>query len=288
MPKLHFGSANFLDLSAERLKKPAAPLNIYDPIKVKDALGLDTISVFPLIIVGVRWWPYLFVARDYNNRKDPNLSPIVSRQKEVFRFGGPETKSSFSRYRSMYEKIYYSYSEDLLSFIQDKHHYYNGKQTWIYEKYSRKWRKLLRNSMGKPGMQYAKLLDSLNKKGEGPEEAITWILQRPSKFTDVLWKGCFCYALLRCLYGVKESVYESIVPHYRSDEWQTLLKKILRSKGGRVPPAWRQFLPHLERPRPFRHAHRKLAAIGRRVLPGLGFYTFYNLYIRHTPDERAS
>lgn len=291
MYKLHFGSANFLDLSGERLKRPVAPLNIYDPIAVKAALGLNTLEVFPLITVGVRWWPFLFLARDYQSRKAPNLSPIVNRQKEVFRYGGPETASSFDRYKSMYwticERRHIKPTNALLAFIDDNHHSYDGSQaSWIYRKYAKKWRALLRNSMGEPSIQYAKLLDRLNKKEQGPEEAITHILKHPKQFPNVLWKGAFCYALLRCLYGVKETT-DNIIPHYRSEEWHALLKKTLKSKGQHVPATWKQFLPHLEHPKSFRHAHKKLAAIGRKVLSGLGFYTYHDLYIRHTPDMRA-
>lgn len=290
MRALHFGSANYLDLSGVRLKKPVAPLNIYDPVKVKEALGLNTLEVFPIITVGVRWWPYLFVARKYWGRKPPNLSRIVNKQKEVFRNGGPEALTSYSRYTSMYLAITRQTTKparELLAFLEDKHHSYDGRQAaWIYNKYKRKWRVLLRNSMGEPSIRYAKLLDRLNKEGLGPEEAITHILKHPRQFPDALWKGAFCYALLRCLYGVKETT-EHIIPHYRSDEWNALLKKTLKSKSAQVPSTWKQFLPHLEHPKSFRHAHKKLAAIGRKVLSGLGFYTFYDLYIRHTPQERA-
>lgn len=307
----HFalGSANIVDMSKVRFEAVRRPIYISDPIRVAEILRVSDISsnLFPQLVIGVRYWPWLLVARDFQakwndasrgRRVEADLEKIHQRMYTGSRYSfgnrGPRSRSTFRLYESMYRKIsdVESAGSLLHRFLRKETRGFDGFQYHIFNhRNTNGWRKALRNSMGRPAKQFAAILNKLEKENGdlyGPEPAITRVLQSylrdKSSVDEWLWKGCFCYALFRCLYGIIDPAAEKrkATKHDWHNEWVRLLKAVLKRKRNHIPATWYRFREHLRGDRPpFKVTHEK--GERRRILRTFRFYTFFYLYCRSVP-----
>ena len=166
------GSANMLNLDDYPSRRTYENLDPNDPIMIKQNLGLNDVTerLFSTITTGVRYWPFLLVARDLRKTKsrqviESSLKKIIflQEQKNI----GPLKFSTFRPYRSMYRTLSRMRdveSEDLRCFVEDKRRKYDGNFAVFRSNGNEKnWKKTLVKSMGAPGRQFAKLLDQLAK-----------------------------------------------------------------------------------------------------------------------------
>jgi hypothetical protein len=297
----NFGTANLLKCTDLLPVSPRRTLGKYDPALMREAIGVPEIRerLFPTIQSGVRFWPYLLVAhqlRDEHSRLriEKTLQGLRRRQRthqdkgRYTRSFGPRSATTFAPYRSMYRNIMATQhvnAADLRSMLSMRSRY--GGHPEFFLNNAHEWRKALRRSMGHPGQQFARLLDSLYKEDSDSsivDRAITELLRKPG-YDQWLRRGAFCYAFLRCVYGITTSI-QGIRSFVAVSEWARLLARVLAK-----PPAplsqYRRFLPlveaSIEKPA-LEHLHRRARADNGIVLASLGFHVFYNLYVAHSPQ----
>lgn len=297
----HFGIANILKCTDLLPVPPRKLLGQYDPALIREAIGVPEIrdNLFPTIQSGVRFWPYLLVAHelrdeDSRTRIETTLRGFRRRQRthqEKGRYArafGPRSATTFAAYRSMYRKVVArddASTEDLRALLTMRSRYRGHPDFFI--QHASAWRKALRRSMGRPGQQFARLLDRLYKEeadSSAVDRAITALLQKPG-FDPWLKRGAFCYAFLRCIYGITTSI-QGIRSYVGVTDWARLLARVLEK-----PPAplsqYRRFLPlveaSFEKPA-LENLHRRARADNGIVLASLGFHVFYNLYVAHSPQ----
>jgi hypothetical protein len=297
----NFGSGNILDSSGLLSDSLVHQLlGQYDPRLVREEIGVTAVSahLFPTLRSGVRFWPYLLVAHELrdeqnNSRIEAHLRRLRRLQRGYQEKGlyarafGPRTLGSFQAYRAMYEKLMDSHTEDaegLKAFVSGRLRYRGNPQFFLDNK--NKWRTLFRRALGTPGQQFGRLLDRLYKGTPNwrvVDLAITTLL-RENSYDQWLRRGALCYAFLRCVYGITESV-EGIRSFYPSREWAKNLEKMLCAP----PPDLRtytRFLPIIQKSvesPALKHVHQHALEENRRVLAGLGFHVFYRMYVAHSP-----
>lgn len=298
--KVHLGSLNILDFAADGRGNPIITSN--DPIIVKKEIKLSEVEekLFTTINSGVRFWPFLLIARDFDGIESTEkiLSALKKIQKRHPRENiGPKTIATFNFYRSMYRRLKYgrdAKSEDLRRFIENKKRKYKGDFNF-FSKHEKDWKAALVKSMGKPGREYATLLDKLksdSKDSDIVEESITQILKNKHDYDESLWKGAFCYVFLRFMYGVSDGEQQAI-SHKRAKEWANELIKILSDPRMDVSPRIKGSIRLIEgfrRSPPWQKVALKLKSgeHKRMILAGLRFRVFYNLYLTPSPlRERA-
>lgn len=270
-----------------------------DPIHVRREIGLAEVNenLFSTINSGVRFWPFLFVARDLD--KTRSVQRIVSTLRSIQRNQpqqniGPASVNTFYYYRSMYRRLKDRDdpdSADLRLFIQDRRKRYTGDfKTFSQNGNERKWKRALVKSMGVPGREFAKLLDSLRDKDDTEdivEEALSIILRKISKYDSWLWRGALCYAFLRCMYGIYESDSDKPTTHREVSEWADLLVHVLRSTRIGANDHLIRYIPLLEQSKkspPWKKESVLLSKRNRRILSNLRFHAFYRLYLHPSPS----
>lgn len=301
MTNIKTGYLNFVD-KAKLNSKVEIKWDIFkDPIKVKEDLGSNEINnnLFPILVTGVRFWPYLLTARDFKDINSPDKIKTLLRKikrKQPRSNYGPASLRRLKLYASMYNRIMKNDNcLKLQSFLSDGRLKYNGESN-IFFKYEVKWKRLIKTSMGEPSMQYAKVLDKAKNgniklfgKGTETEIAISYILKNYKKYNELLWKGCFCYTLLRCLYGLKEKSGDEeddtvdVQKSSQHDNWIILLKKILNSNSDMIPDNWYFYKQYLKPDPPFMDVTKQLED-RKRVLSGFKLYLFSNLYVNPSPS----
>lgn len=300
MVQPHIGSLNILDFADLPDGRSNLMLAANDPIHVKREIGLLEVNenLFTTINSGVRFWPFLLVARDLDDTDSRQriISTLRSiRRKQPLQNIGPESMATFYFYRSMYRRLRERTdpdSEDLRYFIDDRRRSYDG-DFFIFRRNHNdaKWKRALVKSMGVPGRQFANLLNDLKNRDETEdivEEAITRIIRSKSKYDKWLWKGAFCYAFLRCMYGINEIELDksSVVSHYKASDWAEVLVQILNKPKTAAPDRLKRYIPLIRKSKvtpPWRKTTKTLKDQNRIVLSNLRFHAFYNLYFRPIP-----
>jgi hypothetical protein len=300
------GSANILDLEKFQDERGSEILDPNDPIRVKKELGLGDITenLFPTINTGVRYWPFLLVARDlYKSRSkeavQKKLKQINARQDQ--KNIGPLKFSTFLYYRGMFRRIKGNDSSDSLDlrrFLNDRRRKYDGNFDFFQRNGNeKKWKRVLVKSMGIPGKQFANLLGRLAKYEKRKannndneihivDRAITHILDNKHKYDKLLWKGAFCYAFLRCMYGIND--LEQVNPPAQVKKWAESLTRALGSPKGRELRHLRKYIPLIIRSTaspPWKNKSKEMKNKNRNVLSNIRFFVFYNLYIRPSPKR---
>lgn len=274
-----------------------------DPIHVKREINLKEVSenLFSTINSGVRFWPFLLVARDLDrtNSSQRIISTLISIQKKQYpkRNIGPASINTFFYYRSMYRRLSQredSDSESLRAFIQDRRRIYTGDLRTFWQNGNEiKWKKALVKSMGVPGRQFAKLLDSLRDKDDTEdivEESLSRILREKTKHDKWLWRGAFCYAFLRCMYGIYEIDSDKPKRHREAPEWADLLVRVLHSTRVGDNEHLKKYVPLINKSKispPWKKESELLNKKNRRILSNLRFHAFYRLYLHPTPGSRG-
>lgn len=269
-----------------------------DPIHVKMEIGLNDVkdNLFTIIHAGVRFWPYLIVARDLerisSERQIVTELKNIKKRQEV-QIIGPGTIETFDFYRRMYRRIRKSTDtnvKDLKDFINDRRRTYTGDFA-IFNRNGNnvKWRKALIKSTGEPGKQFASLLDSLIDNGNEDivEDAVTHILKSRKPYNEWLWHGAFCYVFLRCMYGIgfndAENKQFTVTNHNKSSVWADTLIEILSNAKAKELSNLKKYIPLIRQSKiapPWKNTTRSLKASNRIVLSNIKFDTFYNLYSR--------
>jgi hypothetical protein len=235
----HFGSGNYLSCAKFAATAKRRLLGVYDPQTIQQQLGVRTVqeSVFPLILSGVRFWPYLLVANELRNcsktetEKRLRAIRLLQRNESYSRDFGPLKSSTFSFYRRMHQRVTsspVSEARDLRQLLTTRRRY-RGKASFFTDNASN-WRKALHRSMGTNSQQFARLLNRLHKKISDAslvDLAITELLKRPA-YNGALRRAAFCYAFLRCVYGIRTRI-EEIPAFVSNEEWAKLLSKLLQN-----------------------------------------------------------
>jgi hypothetical protein len=300
--KLALGSANVLDLGAMP-GVGSGVLHAHDPTRVKEAIELTgaTDAVFPYIKTGVRFWPFLLVARDLDGKGARAIGAHLKRVRATQPIGrqnrGPGTLASFGAYRSMHAEVARGPNTALKRFLLDRRRTYDGRFA-IFARHETVWRRALVATLGRAAAEFAKLLVVQQKRAVDAEEVIalsdvertiSYALAAPST-SGHLWHACACYAFLRCMYGVRETSTK-VVPAFKSEEWAAQLAAAIRM--GKRPEArhFERFAGPIarafERP-PWGHLHRSLQKEDRQIFSDLRFHTFANLYLRPSPQGYGS
>ncbi len=302
--KLSIGLSNILDLEKLPGSRPAGPADFNDPVRVKKEIGVPEVNkaLFPAITAGVRFWPFLLVARDHEGRSPRRIEKKLAwiRGEQPRQNIGAGTLQTFRPYQSMYRNLAASdetFARPLKQFIDDRRRTYSGNfEIFRRNRNEKQWRKALVNLMGRPAKQFAKLLREEAKRAQNKvrrdqasvnlvERLIGRILKDQKRSYDpILWKGAACYAFLRCMYGINR--VEKVEPHVKAEDWATTLLDVLAR-------TWRKEAEPLEKYRhairlsvsspPWKKAHRQMKAENRKVLADLRFHVFYNLYLRPSP-----
>jgi hypothetical protein len=307
--QVRVGSANILILDSFPDGYAPTNLRLHDPIQVKTEIGLADVTerLFPFIAVGVRFWPFLLVARDVDDQSRRAVQSVLTRiqRNQRQRSGqprrsiGPGTVATFRPYRSMFRELNDSKQQStqaLRCFLLDGRRRYHGDPTTFNRnRNSVQWSRLLIGAMGRPARQFAALLRheqarrSTRAVGgvDVVEQAITRILKdRRRRYDPLLWRGAACYAFLRCMYGINE-VEDGIRPHRQAGEWAKTLAEELRRTTRPEAVAFRKYIAAIQEAEskpPWGGMHRRLKERNRRVLASLRFFTFYSLSCRPVPD----
>ena len=155
---LGLGSANVLDLQSLP-GAGQAKLYLNDPVRVKKEIGVEAVTdlVFPYVKTGVRYWPFLLVARDLEGKRrnvvETRLSSIKKHQRIESR--GPGKWTSFGRYRSMYQAI--PDDSKLGKFLSHKGRVYRGDFAFFAGR-EKAWKAALLRTLGKSAQAFAGLL----------------------------------------------------------------------------------------------------------------------------------
>lgn len=296
--KPRFGTVNFVNMEGYKNYRKKSNLDPYDPLTVKEDLKITEISeeLFPLLTTGVRFWPFLFVVRDLQNRRSKDKIVQVLEKLRKAQGGrriGPGTYQTYSYYLSMYNKIMDNDADkwlekaknDLRGFISDRRTKYSGDLK-LFKIHEKKWKKLIRKSMGTASKQLAYLIDENDNLEDYIKHIITKSSVNGKTINPKLKHASFCYVLLRCLYGVKTP--NGIGKVEEAASWIGVLKKILEKNGPAVPEEWlkyQKFLDEHDRKPRFEHIRKKLEGEGRRFLANLRLNIFYNLYKNPTPSR---
>lgn len=297
-------------LSMENL--PSRPPKPYfgknDPRYIRDVLKFELIdkSFLSIIRSGVRAWPFLKIALEYQDRPGAGFrlakkhKAFQRREKhqerrriytqfesqpndEIWRFRpyGPGSTATF-RYHLSFIKSLQEDSErnpksaKLLEFLA-RGPRFAGSHRYLVD-HSEAWKKLFIGALGSQGRELRRYF----MKEAEPDQVITLILKQRAA-SSAIFRAAYAYAFLRCLYGVQGG--KEAAPSHSI--WIPLLMR--RANDPRIAELGisttklREYL-HLSKTTPhLLKEHQKLSKVDRDVLAGLKFRQFYNLAIRPIP-----
>lgn len=296
------GSLNILSFSDLPDGRSNPELESNDPLHVKREIGLFEVNenLFATINSGVRFWPFVIVARDLDDTDSKqrivgHLRRIRKKQPPQKQNVGPASMATFYFYRRMYRRLQERSDPDskpLRDFVNDRRRSYDGDFNIFQCSHNTdKWKRALVKSMGVPGRELAKLLNRLKDKDDTEdivEEAVSHILKNMSKYDPWLWKGAFCYAFLRCMYGINEIQGDEfrVVSHYKATDWADILVQVLNSPKSAAPDRLKRYVSLIRKSKdspPWKKITKSLKEQNRIVLSNLRFHAFYNLYVRPIP-----
>jgi hypothetical protein len=300
---------NHLECPVESRSLTHEQLHPESPVAIKKNLGLEELDekLFPTLITGVRWWPFLCLAMDCTTESDRQKVFIITRRlkkalnrKNTARVG-PETKNSFRPYISMAKKIQENVQEDeqsrkLFKYLQKK---FDGNPSFFTNnQHEEKWKNLFMNANGKPALGYVRAYIATKKElslDPEAEKVITHILSlSPNKYDLVLWQGAFSFALIRCLFGIYDETEGKASNHSLVMEWKDLLIGILQKPPAEISMGstctYRMLLERIEdreSPPPLAGQTKIFRDQGRPVLASLRIPLFHRLYFKPTPKKSA-
>lgn len=310
MNKATFLSLNILERPSLCRSLALEQLHPESPIAIKKNLGLDRLDkeLFPTLVTGVRWWPFLTLALDCTTERAFQRVFKASRtlkadlgRKSTARMG-PETKASVRPYLSMVRNLREQELHDpackaLLNFFE--HRAFDGSTGFFvnYRKEQR-WQSLFEAANGKPATAYIKAYRCVEKRTDNPaalDNVITEILQHaPDHYDALLWHGAFAFALVRCLFGRFDLDDEVAKGPDKMLEWKSLLANIIQQAPHALPdgaknPRYLELLSRIEdedSPPPLASQTKQFRIDGRPVLASLRIPLFHRLYFRPTPGQR--
>lgn len=292
-----FGTGNYLKCDDLCPRPQRLSLGRFDPKRLRDEIGISRVRHFPTIQAGVRFWPFLLVANELRDtasriKVESTLRKIRKGQLNYKKKGlyrrefGPRQLSTFRAYQSMYSnlmKMTDGNSSGLRAFLKQKKRYRGAPAFFRDNAFA--WRKVLRQSMGQPGHQFAKLLTRFQTKTvDSPVDSAIAVLLKKTTYNKQLRQAAFGYAFLRCVYGIQTKI-EGIPTVVSPKDWANMLAPIL-SNPPRDLRRYQRFLGLVEKSKTqpvLRQMHLRARRENATVLASLGFHVFYNLYIAHTP-----
>lgn len=295
------GFSGYLELEGALDSRRHIDLGEHDPARLRQSLRITALAqeVFPNVITGVRFWPFLLVARDLegngtrrsgNNRVLSALRRIAAAQRKHPKVTlrtriGPRSLASFRPYQGMFRAICDSSrnggrTRGLVRFLLDRRRQYRGNLDF-FDHHESRWKRALKSSMGAPGKCFATVIN--DEKVKKVEDAIQEILRKPGEYHPKLVEAAAAYALLVCLYGVVEEgeVYSA----ESAKTYARLLLKLIERKPSLPVAGYAQWIRQAARSPepPLGGVTKKAWEQRRRILSGLRFGTFWNLYRRPSP-----
>lgn len=293
------GSLNILERPPTCRPISDEKLHPYSPISIKRNLELDMLDkqLFPTLVTGVRWWPYLTIA--INGAKSTTAQQAFVATRRLKRnLGrpnarlGPEVLSTFRPYISMARNIQESAEcKDLYRFLANSR--FDGSLSF-FTGYGRdkKWRDLLCKANGEPAKAYLKAHSDLRRSGMQEifvDDVVTKILGEDSGAYDpILWRGAFSYAFIRCLFGRYNRNDDAVSPHNQSIIWRDSLVSIIEEHHplvakGICSAAYLRMLSQIESedsPPPLAYQTKAFGRDMRPVWASLRIPLFHRLYFR--------
>lgn len=275
------------------------------PIAIKRNLELDKLDkdLFPTLVTGVRWWPFLSLALECNTEADYKkifkTSRKLKRQLGLIKSArmGPETKNSFRPYKSMAKNLHESAHGKKLSDFLRRVHFDGNPGFFVNYGKEDKWKNLFLAANGAPAKGYIQAYKAVMKKSQeelGVNSVISHILAAaPDKYNTVLWRGAFSYALIRCLFGGYDKFNNEAYSHDYVMTWKGLLIQIISKPSavlanGARNPVYLRLLEKIESdesPPPLVSQTKKFRVNNRPVLASMRIPLFHLLYFNPKPAQ---
>lgn len=271
------------------------------PVAFKKNLGIDELDkqLFPLLVTGVKWWPFLTLAITCKTESDRNkifrISKALSKEMKAKRGIGPQASATLRSYLSMADNI--QNSDDgkrLKEFLTARA--FDGSASF-FSAYNReeRWREAFISANGQPANAYIEAYKK-SRKSLGNEssvwDVVTEILSRESNtYNELLWHGAFVYAMVRCLYGYYDRSSGKVKGHDSLVDWRKLLLDICGDPPKCLPKhacsvRYIHLLKQIDEANPkppLANQTKKFRENGRPVLSSLRISLFHDLYYRPRP-----
>jgi hypothetical protein len=250
-------------------------------------------------------WPYLLVARDFEQESngrhvviERRLKKIRKRIQQQLRLEavrvGPTTFQAFSAYRAMYRLIDTNQSfqaKRLFRFLHDQRKLFQG-DLGFFKRHDRAWKATFRNALGPAGREFLRIANTIRKRNpenyrsEIVNETISRIL-KDSNASQILQKGAISYAFLRSVYGLADIDDES-GEQAQLSEWATLMYSSIQRRHSPFRAEYSEFLGLIKRAKdspPLAQIAKKRRDEGARFMAGLRFHNTYALYFESIPSR---
>jgi hypothetical protein len=308
-----YGSFNDLEITKVSDSKFNDALNPESPQAIRKYFELDKLDkeLFPLLVTGVSAWPFLTLAMKYNNdtQKDSNEIFRITKEfrKNLNRNGGklkvgPTSINSLRPYRTIAKNIIEAKDKpqvrELYNFLRKQN--FNGDPKFFVRYNKEKlWQEAFLKANGKPAIGFVNAYTEIKRKKAKEEEVyfgeiITLILKKNrDHYNEIIWKGAFGYAMLRCLFGHFDKNAEEEVKvqaNYYALEWKKLLLKILDEKSEpkyNGVSRYKQLLNQINDEKsiaPLANITKRYRANDKPVLTSFRMHLFYKLYFKPTSD----
>jgi len=298
----HLLSLNWIPHPIISPRLDSAQIDPESPVSIKRNLELDKLGdeLFPSLTTGVRWWPFLCLALsgvDESMVKRATLK--LKKDLKTNRPTGPSTKASFRPYQSMAKNIENS------PLCKPLHRYlkgvrFDGGASFFYTySHEEKWKELFLASNGTPAKGYRSAYELAQQKNKVDEpsvlDVVTIVLRNaPDKFDPVLWRGCYSFVFIRCLYGNfdrKDGEPASYSDHVL--KWKDCLLTILKNPPLFLPRGacnshYIELLNKIENqnsPPPLAAQTKHFRGMDRPVLAAMRIPLFHNLYFKSMPSQ---
>lgn len=304
-----YGSFNDIEITKVSDSKFNDSLNPESPQAIRKYFELDKLDkeLFPLLVTGVSAWPFLALAMKYENNTQKDRNKIFSitkdfRKKLKEKGGrsiiGPATINSLRPYTTVAKNIKEAkdkpHVNQLYNFLLKKN--FNGDpKFFILYKNEKLWQKAFLKANGAPAKGLLKAYKELKAKDDKVylSKIITLILEKNSNYyNEILWKGVFGYAMLRCLFGHhnRNEVKNNVFLYNSELEWKNLLLNILDKKSElkfNGVSRYKQLLNQINDKKsipPLANITKRYRDKDRPVLTSFRLHLFYNLYFNPTSD----
>ncbi len=305
-----YGSFNDVEITKVSDSKFNDEPNPESPQAIRKFFELDALDkeLFPLLVTGVSAWPFLTVAMKYENNTQKNSNEIFRITKEFRKklkenggrsIVGPTTINSLRPYLTVAKNIKEAKNtpqvNQLHNFLLNKN--FNGDPKFFIRYNNEKlWQEAFLKANGEPAKGLLKAYKEVKKLKTKEDEVylgeiITLILKKnKAYYNEILWKGVFGYAMLRCLFG-HFNINETDTKVRSNDyalEWKKLLVNILEKKSElqfkgvfRYKQLLNQINDETSIP-PLANITKRYRANDKPVLTSFRIHLFYNLYFNPT------
>lgn len=301
-PRPSLVSLNFLERPTVCRDLAHEQIHPESPAAIKKNLELDKLDriLFPTLVTGVRWWPFLCIAITNSKSRSRKAFDATRQLKKALGLKktarlGPDTDTSLRPYISMARNIQESQQCNALRRYLERLHFTGKASFFVNYKHDKKWKELLLASNGAPAEAYIRAYldkEKILKERPRAEDVVSLVLENePETFHSVLWQGCFSYAFIRCLYGRFDPEESKAVSHRHVLGWKQSLIEIIKKQPKALPTGVcnHSYILLLRKinnessPPPLAKQTAQFRRQGRPVLASLRIPLFHRLYFNSKP-----